>query len=141
MRIYNGKNSLIDLPLTNRVRLTIPAHSVSKEFMPSDEFLSMVVTAYSDTDIALIVSGPYELNLCAKNPVATPMIAYSLDEAVIRFNGPATADGDKEEITEIFPEPKTVEPEPEVEQPVEEKEEEETTEEEEKPKKKRSKKH
>ena len=149
MRIYNGKNSLIDLPLTNKVRLTIPAHSVSKEFMPSDDFLSMIVTAYKDTDIALIVSGPYELNLCAKNPVVGPMIAYTLDEAVIRFNGPAKVEGDKEEVKELIPEPEVSVKETEVEgepdenpQLVEKEEEEEKVVEEEQPKtKKRSKKH
>lgn len=111
MRIYNGKNSLIDLPLTNRARITIPAHSVSKEFMPSEEFINMVVAAYTEADIALVISGPYELNLCAKNPVVCSMITHTLDEAVIRFNGPAQVEVSKEEEAneEVLPEPEVVE--------------------------------
>ena len=149
MRIYNGTNSLIDLPITNRVRLTIPAHSVSKEFMPSDDFINLIVRVYQSSDIALIISGPYELNMCAKNPSVTPLIVHTLDEAVIRFNGPSAVDGDQEEARELIPEMReeeqefkgepdspTPEPEPESEPEV-------STEQEiavEKPKKKRSKK-
>lgn len=104
MRIYNGTKAFIDLPLSNRVRLTIPSHSVSKDFMPSEEFLNMIVTLYTENKIALIVSGPYELNMCAKNPALSPLIVYSLDEAVIRFNGSAKVEGDKEDVKEVFPE-------------------------------------
>ena len=137
MRIYNGTKSLVDVPLTGRVRLTVPAHSVSKDFMPSDEFLKMIAQVYQSKDLALIVTGPYELNLCAKTPAIAPMIAYSLDEAVIRFNGPSVAEGDKEEIKEVLPEPimplepMTVVEEETISEPVEEERVEEAPEEEE----------
>ncbi len=82
MRIYNGKNSQVDIPITNTMRITIAPHSVSKDFLPNDEFLTIVPTAYTDKDIALIVGGPYEINMCAKAPAAAPLVVQSLDEAI-----------------------------------------------------------
>lgn len=86
MRIYNGKNSQLDLPLSGAARLVVPAHSVSKDFLPSDYFLTMIAQCYEDKDLALIVSGPWEINMCAKNPACNPMVVNTLDEAIERFN-------------------------------------------------------
>lgn len=86
MRIYNGKNSQLDLPLSGATRLVVPAHSVSKDFLPSDYFLTMIAQCYEDKDLALIVSGPWEINMCAKNPACNPMVVNTLDEAIERFN-------------------------------------------------------
>ena len=88
MRIYNAKNSQVDLPIAGNTRVTIPAHSVSKDVMPSDEFLTMIAQTFEAHELALIVAGPYEINMCAKNPACTPLIVQSLDEAIERFNGP-----------------------------------------------------
>lgn len=113
MRIYNGKNSQVDIPLATQ-RVTIGPKSVSKDLMPSTEMLQLLSTSFDDSEIALIVSGPTELNLCAGVPSCTPLVVQSLDEALVRFNG-----GD------VKPEPK---PEKKEEEPVveemEEKEEE-----------------
>lgn len=113
MRIYNGKNSQVDIPLATQ-RVTIGPKSVSKDLMPSTEMLQLLSTSFDDSEIALIVSGPTELNLCAGVPSCTPLVVQSLDEALVRFNG-----GD------VKPEPKTEkkEEEPVVEE-MEEKEEE-----------------
>ena len=141
MRIYNGTKSLLDLPITGRVRLTVLPNSVSKEFMPSEDFINLIVQVYQSHEIALIISGPYELNMCAKNPAVTPLLVHSLDEAVIRFNGPAEKE---EEESEVKEEPMTPEPEPEpvlTEEVTEETVEEQPVVNEDKPKKKRSKKH
>jgi hypothetical protein len=86
MRIYNGKNSQLDLPLSGATRLVVPALSVSKDFLPSDYFLTMIAQCYEDKDLALIVSGPWEINMCAKNPACSPMVVNTLDEAIERFN-------------------------------------------------------
>lgn len=86
MRIYNGKNSQLDLPLSGAARLVVPALSVSKDFLPSDYFLTMIAQCYEDKDLALIVSGPWEINMCAKNPACNSMVVNTLDEAIERFN-------------------------------------------------------
>lgn len=118
MRIYNGKNSQVDIPLATQ-RVTIGPKSVSKDLMPSTEMLQLLSTSFDDSEIALIVSGPTELNLCAGVPSCTPLVVQSLDEALVRFNG-----GD----VKPEPKPEKKEEEPVAEEPVveenEEKEEE-----------------
>ena len=56
MRVYNGTKSQINLPLSGTQRITIPAHSVSGDIMPSNEFLSLLVSSYDYNELALIVS-------------------------------------------------------------------------------------
>ena len=118
MRIYNAKNSQVDLPIAGNTRVTIPAHSVSKDVMPSDEFLTMIAQTFEAHELALIVAGPYEINMCAKNPACTPLIVQSLDEAIERFNGPKpgveTVEKEYAEIADEKSEPveETVEEEP-----------------------------
>lgn len=102
MRIYNGKNSQVELPLATQ-RITIGPNSVSKDIMPNVEMLQLISTSFVDTEIALIVSGPSELNLCAGVPACTPLVVQSLDEAVIRFKGTAP---EKEEEKPVVEEPK-----------------------------------
>lgn len=112
MRIYNGKNSQVELPLATQ-RITIGPNSVSKDIMPNVEMLQLISTSFVDTEIALIVSGPSELNLCAGVPACTPLVVQSLDEAVIRFKGtapekkeekPVVEEPKKEEVVEEVPE-------------------------------------
>lgn len=102
MRIYNGKNSQVELPLATQ-RITIGPNSVSKDIMPNVEMLQLISTSFVDTEIALIVSGPSELNLCAGVPACTPLVVQSLDEAVIRFKGTAP---EKKEEKLVVEEPK-----------------------------------
>lgn len=85
MRIYNGKNSQVNLPLAAQ-RISIEPMSVSKDIMPSSELLDLLSMSFDDSEIALIVSGPSELNLCAKTPACAPLVVQSLDEALIRFS-------------------------------------------------------
>lgn len=85
MRIFNGTNSLLTLPLNGSQKLEIHPKSVSQEFMGTNEFLSMVITSLSNSEIAIIVSGPYELNVCANIPTAVNYVVQSLDEAIVRF--------------------------------------------------------
>lgn len=65
MRIYNGKDATINVPLPNGERMSIDGKSISKDFMPSAEFLNMIKTSYDYSEIALIVAGVIEMNLCS----------------------------------------------------------------------------
>ena len=85
MRIFNGTNSLLNLPLNGNQMLEVLPKSVSTEFMGSKEFISMLVTSLSCDEIAIVVSGPYELNNCANVPTAVNYVVQTLDEAIIRF--------------------------------------------------------
>lgn len=119
MRLYNGKNSVIDVPLVSQ-RIVVKAHSVSRDFMPSTEFLKMMSVSFDEKEVALIVTGAFEGNMCANVPAVQPLCVSSLDEALVRF-----VKKEPEKKEEPAPEPK-VEPKEEkveekpVEEPVEE---------------------
>ena len=100
MRIYNAKKSQMDLPIGSNTRLTIPSHSVWTDIMPSDDFLTLVASTFDETEIALIVAGAFEINMCAKNPACTPLVCQSLDEAIERFN-PTPKEEVKPEVVEV----------------------------------------
>lgn len=85
MRIFNGTDSTLTLPLTRTERLTIAPKSPSGNIMGNTEFLSLLVTSFHPDEIAVIVSGPYELNSCANIPTMVNYVVESLDEAVLRF--------------------------------------------------------
>jgi len=104
MRIYNAKKSQLDLPLAGS-RVTIAAHTISKDVLPNDDFLTMIAQSFTEKEIALIVSGPYEINMCAKNPACTPLIVQSLDQAIARFNE-KKEEPKKEEKPEVIEEKK-----------------------------------
>lgn len=85
MRIYNGTKSMLDLPLTGIQRLSIPPLAVSGDFMPTNEFLSLLVTTFDYNELAIIVSGPYEISMCAGVSGTVGFVVQSLEEAIERF--------------------------------------------------------
>ena len=85
MRIFNATNSVLTLPLTGNQKLEIQPKSISTEFMGSIGFLTMLVTSFKDDQIAIVVSGPYELNVCANVPTAVNYVVQTLDDALRRF--------------------------------------------------------
>ena len=108
MRIYNGTKSQVNLPLGTQ-SLTIPSHTVSGDFMPNNDFLSLLVSSYGYDELALIVSGPFEITLCSSIPSCAGFVVQSLEEAIERFT-PKTEE--KKEIKEeVKPEEKPTEPE------------------------------
>lgn len=117
MRIYNGTNSQLNLPLSSVQRISIAPKSVSGDLMPSNEFLSLLVSSFGYNEIALIVSGPYEISMCAGVSGSVGFVAQSLEEAIERFA----------EKKEVAPQEVEVEKEPVVETVKEEKEEEQVT--------------
>ena len=88
MRIYNAKNSQIDIPLVaGGERLTVESKSVSRDFMPNKDFLSLIVTAFDYNEIALIVSGPFEISMCSQVSCIPGFVVNSLEDAILRFSG------------------------------------------------------
>lgn len=85
MRIFNGTKSQVNLPYAGGQRISISPMSVSGNVGPTDELISLIVTAYRDDELAIIVSGPYELSATSRNPVAVSYVVQTLDEAVQRF--------------------------------------------------------
>ena len=100
MRVYNGTNSQLDLPLSGIQRISIPPHAVSGDIMPSNEFLSLLVGSFNYDEIALIVSGPYEITMCAGVSGSVGFVVQSLEEAIERF---APKEEKKPEITIVEP--------------------------------------
>ena len=88
MRIYNGTNSQVDIPLLGDLRLSIPAHQTSGDFMGNTDFITLLVTSFDCNELAIIVSGPFELSICANVPTAVNYVVQSLDEALQRFAVP-----------------------------------------------------
>lgn len=85
MRIYNGTKKSMDMPLSGIQRLQIAPYSVSQEFMPNSEFLSLLVSSYDYSELALIVSGAFEINMCSSVSGSVGFVVQSLEEAVERF--------------------------------------------------------
>lgn len=85
MRIFNGTKSQVTLPYSGGQKISISPMSVSGNIGPTDELISLIVTAYRDDELALIVSGPYELAATSRNPVAFNYVVQSLDEAIQKF--------------------------------------------------------
>lgn len=110
MRIYNGKNSVINVPLGSQ-RITVPAHSISSDFMPSTDFIKTMSVSFDVNEVALIVVGAWEGNMCAGVPAVQPLCVSSLDEALARFNSPL-ADKKAEKKEEKTEEPRLEEKEP-----------------------------
>lgn len=101
MRVYNGTNSQVDLPLTGNQRITIASHSVSKDIMPSTEFLSLLVSSYDYNELALIVSGPFEINMCSGVSGCVGFVCQSLEEAINRFQPEVKEEKPKEKKEEV----------------------------------------
>lgn len=88
MRIYNAKNSQIDIPLSaSGERLTVASKSVSRDFMPNKDFLSLIATAFDYSELALIVSGPFEISMCSQVSCIPGFVVNSLEDAILRFSG------------------------------------------------------
>lgn len=85
MKIYNGTKSVVDLPLANGSRLVVKPKSVSNEFLPTIQFLQMVVMSYSRDDLAFIPSGPSDTAMAANVSTMPGYIVNSVEEAVMRF--------------------------------------------------------
>lgn len=86
MRIFNGTKSQVSLPYAGGQRINIGPMSVSGNVGSTDELIALIVTAFKDDELAIIVSGPYELSIASRNPVAVSYVVQSLDDAIRRFS-------------------------------------------------------
>lgn len=85
MRVYNGTKAQVDIPLTGTQRIQIASYSVSGDFLPNTEFLSLLVSSFDYSELALVVSGPYEINMCSQVSGAVGFVVNSVEEALARF--------------------------------------------------------
>lgn len=81
MRIYNATNAQLNLPYPGG-NLSIAPHSVSGNVGANTQTISLLVSAYTTDEISFIVSGPFELNLCASIPTVVNYVTQSLEEAI-----------------------------------------------------------
>lgn len=85
MRIYNAMKAQIQMPLSNGTNLVIPGNSVSGEFMPNSTIISVFMSSYKKTEVAFIISGPYEIAMLSNFAGSGEYVVSSLEEAVARF--------------------------------------------------------
>ena len=91
MRIYNARKSQISIPLTATEKIVVPPYGTSTSFLPNPKILSLIVTSFDYSDIALIVSGPNEMTMCSETPCCSGFVVNSLEEALERFQTETTA--------------------------------------------------
>ncbi len=91
MRIYNARKSQVSIPLTTTQRIVVPSLGTSESFLPNPRILSLIVTSFDYSDIALIVSGPNEMTMCSETPCCSGFVVNSLEEAIERFSTDTTA--------------------------------------------------
>jgi hypothetical protein len=91
MRIYNARKSQISIPLTATEKIVVPSYGTSESFLPNPKILSLIVTSFDYSDIALIVSGPNEMTMCSETPCCSGFVVNSLEEALERFQTETTA--------------------------------------------------
>lgn len=84
MKIYNATNSKITLPLGGNY-ISISPHDASENFMVNEDALSLWITSYDDTEIALIVGGASEVSLCSRVSGSVAYVVYTLEDAVKKF--------------------------------------------------------
>lgn len=84
MRIYNGTQSKISIPWlgTNNPVFELEARTVSGNFMPTNEFLTLLTNSFTPDQIAFIIAGRCEYEVCANVKMAANYTVTSLDEAI-----------------------------------------------------------
>lgn len=84
MRIYNGTQSKISIPWlgTNNPVFELEAKTVSGNFMPTNEFLTLLTNSFTPDQIAFIIAGRCEYEVCANVKMAANYTVTSLDEAI-----------------------------------------------------------
>ena len=119
MRIYNGTQSKISIPWlgTNNPVFELEARTVSGNFMPTNEFLTLLTNSFTPDQIAFIIAGRCEYEVCANVKMAANYTVTSLDEAIDKCTPKKKAEPVEEIIKEE--EKQNQEAEPEVEVPCE----------------------
>lgn len=93
MRIYNATNAQMNIPYPGG-SVSIAPHSVSGNIGANTQTISMLVSAFKTEEIAFIVSGPFELNLCSSIPTVVNYVVQSIEEAIEKLEPkPAAKEG------------------------------------------------
>lgn len=116
MRIYNARKVQIEMPLGNGSKLIVPSNSVSCEFMPNATIISVFMTSYRSSEIAFIVSGPYEIAMLSNFVGSGDFVVQSLEQAIAKFA--PKVDPTTTTAAPIVIEEKTTTPEPKKEEEV-----------------------
>lgn len=85
MRIYNATNGSMNLPMPSGSRLIIGPKELSRQFYPTVELLSLLVSAYSRDDIAIIIDTAAEVSMGATISALPGYVVGSPEEAILRF--------------------------------------------------------
>ena len=86
MRIFNGTSRQMDLPLNAKQRISIAPKAISGDILATSELLSLIVTSYTTDEVAIVISGPFELKVAANMPATVNYVVQSIEEAIMRFN-------------------------------------------------------
>lgn len=87
MRIYNNTDAQIEFELTPKQKIVAQAKSYSCDFLPSVKALDNLVLVFTPDDIAFLVKGAAELNMCnlTKSNTIGNYVCGSFDEVSERF--------------------------------------------------------
>ena len=87
MRIYNNTSSQIEFDLTPSRKIVVSPHQYSGNFLPNTDALDRLVKVFTPNQIAFLVSGTVEMNLCAntKSTVTGNFVCSSFEEVTERF--------------------------------------------------------
>ena len=87
MRIYNNTSSQIEFDLTPSRKIVVSPHQYSGNFLPNTDARDRLVKVFTPNQIAFLVSGTVEMNLCAntKSTVTGNFVCSSFEEVTERF--------------------------------------------------------
>lgn len=85
MRIYNATKSTMNLPMANGSRLIIRPQECSRQFYPTTELLSLLVSAYTYNDIAIIIDSAAEISMGATVSALPGFVVNSVEDAIMKF--------------------------------------------------------
>lgn len=88
MRIYNATKSTMNLPMPNGSRLVVGSRELSRQFYPTVELLTLLVSAYTRDDIAIVMEGAGEVSMGAVVSALPGYTASTPEEAIERFAKP-----------------------------------------------------
>lgn len=109
MRIYNATKSTMNLPMPNGSRLVVGSRELSRQFYPTVELLTLLVSAYTRDDIAIVMEGAGEVSMGAVVSALPGYTASTPEEAIERFAKVKSEPELAKANNNVAPQPKKVE--------------------------------